>query len=392
MMSNEIKVLCVTDFYLPGFRGGGPIRTLANMREALAGSVEFSIFTRDRDLGSEEPYSGIEANKWVRTPSGPIYYAEPGEFGAKGVAKASASDNFDILYLNSFFGYRSSISIYFNQRAFRKNSTKICIAPRGELSPGALSIKRLKKRAYLNLVRLVGLYRDVHWHASTALEAEDILRQFHYARGKIHLAADPVSVGGDSFKLSERTSKMAGELSIAFISRISPMKNLIGLLEILSGVDRKIKLAIFGPIEDAAYWRNCQAMIERLPSHISVGYRGVLEPDRVSAMFAAYDLFAFPTLGENFGHIIFEALRAGTPVLVSDRTPWREVSSGVITVAPLGSVDLWRQRIAVAADRDSQQQRSLQMAAIEYAKRYVGSDGARSDTLQMFRSVAVNKS
>jgi len=38
-----------------------------------------------------------------------------------------------------------------------------------------------------------------------------------------------------------------------------------------------------------------------------------------------HDLFFFPTLGENFGHVIFESLAAGVPVLVSDQTPWRDL-------------------------------------------------------------------
>ncbi|MFB9985609.1 glycosyltransferase [Mesorhizobium kowhaii] len=386
----KIKVLCVVDFYLPGFRGGGPIRTLANMCEALCSNVEFFIFTRDRDLGSDEPYPGVRANKWLRSPNGFIYYADPRKFNASHMVKATELHSFDVLYLNSFFGYRSSISIYLKQRLVQGNGPNVCIAPRGEFSGGALSIKRLKKRMYLSCAKLVGLYRSVHWHASTPLEAEDIQRQFPYSRGKIHLAADPVSAAGKYSMPPEHSRKTAGQLAIAFISRISPMKNLAGLLEILSRVDRKIKLTIFGPIEDAAYWQNCQAMIERLPSHIAVEYRGMLEPDEVSATFAAFDLFAFPTLGENFGHVIFEALRAGTPVLVSDRTPWRAVASGAITVVPLGSIDIWRQQLSVAADRDSQEQRLLQMAAIEFAKRYAASDAARSDTLAMFRSVAAS--
>ncbi|MEV8645363.1 glycosyltransferase [Mesorhizobium ciceri] len=387
---NKIKVFCVVDFYLPGFKGGGPIRTLANMCEALGSSVEFLIFTRDRDLGSDEPYTGVRVNKWQRSASGMIYYADPSKFNARYMAKAAELHDFDVLYLNSFFGYRSSISIYLSQRLVRRKGANVCIAPRGEFSAGALSIKRLKKGIYLSCARLGGLYRGVHWHASTPLEAEDIQRQFPCSTGKIHLAADPVSAASKYSRVWEHPRKSAGQLAIAFISRISPMKNLAGLLEILSRVDRKIKLSVFGPMEDAAYWQNCQAIIKRLPSHITVEYRGMLEPHEVSPTFAVHDLFAFPTLGENFGHVVFEALRAGTPVLVSDRTPWRAVPSGAITVVPLASIEIWRQQIAVAADRDSQEQRSLRMAAIEFAKRYAASDRARADTLEMFRSVAAS--
>jgi glycosyltransferase involved in cell wall biosynthesis len=38
-----------------------------------------------------------------------------------------------------------------------------------------------------------------------------------------------------------------------------------------------------------------------------------------------YHLFVLPTLGENYGHVIYEALSAGDPVLISDQTPWRNL-------------------------------------------------------------------
>jgi glycosyltransferase involved in cell wall biosynthesis len=38
-----------------------------------------------------------------------------------------------------------------------------------------------------------------------------------------------------------------------------------------------------------------------------------------------HDLFFLPTLGENYGHVIVEALQAGLPILISDQTPWRDL-------------------------------------------------------------------
>jgi glycosyltransferase involved in cell wall biosynthesis len=38
-------------------------------------------------------------------------------------------------------------------------------------------------------------------------------------------------------------------------------------------------------------------------------------------------LFLFPTHGENFGHVIIESLSSGLPVLISDQTPWHDVTT-----------------------------------------------------------------
>lgn len=386
----NIRVLCISDYYFPGFKGGGPIRTLVNMRACLFDGVEMSVFTRDRDLGSDAPYPEIPANEWLRAADGPIYYADKVMFSAKGLRLARIGvRDFDVLYLNSFFGYRSSISIYLGNRKSGDRCPRILLAPRGEFAPGALAIKRFKKQIFLMFVHVLGLYRDIEWHASTAREAEDILRLFPQAVGRIHLAADPVVLDNNDTLQDAWPDKVPGKLRIAFISRISPMKNLDCLLDILAGVDRDVELSIYGPVEDADYWQECQKMIERLPANVSAHYRGPLAPGEVSSTFAAYDLFAFPTRGENFGHVIFEALRAGTPVLVSDQTPWRDDPSGAITVAPLASRAIWRGKIEAAADRDSGQQEALRAATVDYARRYAASGEVRSDNLNMFRAVAL---
>lgn len=387
MTLKKAKVLCLTDYYLPGFKGGGPIRTLANMCELLGRDVEFSIFTRDRDLGETEPYPSIARNEWIAFSAGRLFYATPEKFSARGLRGAISENEFDVLYLNSFFSYRASISIYLDRRGFG-GSANILVAPRGEFSPGALALRRFKKRAFLTVIRLLGLYRDVHWHASSAVEAADILRQFPDADGRIHIAADPITMGEGAAARPIFPVKAAGSLKVAFVSRISPKKNLDGLIRILHGVERTVDLSIFGPVEDAAYWQKCRALIDALPHNVRVAHHGALNPEEVVPTFAAHDIFAFPTHGENFGHVIFESLRAGTPVLLSDQTPWQNSPCGALTVLPLDAVGEWRRKIEEAADREQQEQAALRMATLDYAERYLADDRTRLDNLAMLRALA----
>lgn len=64
--------------------------------------------------------------------------------------------------------------------------------------------------------------------------------------------------------------------------------------------------------------RACQGA----PSNITVVHEGSVDPLEIVPTLAQHDLFLFPTRGENFGHVIHEALRAGLPLLISDQTPW----------------------------------------------------------------------
>ena len=49
--------------------------------------------------------------------------------------------------------------------------------------------------------------------------------------------------------------------------------------------------------------------------------------DEIFQLFVKYDVFYFPTKGENFGQVIWESLSCGCPVLISDQTPWNNIES-----------------------------------------------------------------
>ncbi|OWY14209.1 hypothetical protein B6V73_16565 [Thioclava sp. JM3] len=379
-------VLCVTDYFLPGYRGGGPVTTLANMRLQLASKVTLAIFTRDRDLGAASGYEGVVTEQWTDTTHGPVYYASPNAFGPRGLRRAMAGHAFDAIYLNSFFSAKGAILPYL---ALRRAAPRlpILLAPRGEFSPGALAVKRAKKRLYLQAARLFGLYQDIYWHASTDLEAQDIVRQFPKAKGRILIASDPVSAEPPSAAVSKAQEKRKGQLRLAFISRISPMKNLDGLLRILRDVPVEVSLDIFGPIEDKPYWQTCADIISSLPANIQVTAHGPIAPDQVSATFARYDLFAFPTHGENFGHAIFEALRAGTPVLISDQTSWTPDETKAVTVVPLEDEAGWRAEIRAAAELGPDGQDQRRRAAARFAEDYAARNSSHRANLEMFHAL-----
>lgn len=387
MTSQPLKIIGVLEYYLPGFKGGGPIRTVANMRQLLISDVDLAIFTRDRDLGSDAGYESVWLNCWNDTKYGTIYYASPKNFSGAGLEQAIAGQQFDLIYLNSFFSWRASIQVYLNLRKSFPN-TPILLAPRGEFSPGALATKPIKKSIFILLSRTLGLYKDVFWHASTAAERDDILEKFPEAAERIFIAEDPVYAGPDLSNNHRPRPSEPGQLRLAFISRISTMKNLDGLLRILAMTKCRVDLDIFGPIEDRDYWLTCKRLIKNLPDNVTASHKGELLPELVTPTFSGYDLFAFPTLGENFGHVIFEALRAGTPVLTSDRTPWKADVTGALSVIPISETAAWADFLSAAADWSEDERRLLGKAARVRAENFVLETGLASKNLSMFRTVS----
>jgi len=64
--------------------------------------------------------------------------------------------------------------------------------------------------------------------------------------------------------------------------------------------------------------------------------------EQVITTFSGYDFAIFPTLGENFGHAIAEALHADCPVLIFDRTPWWGLqAAGAAWDTPLEATERW---------------------------------------------------
>jgi len=66
-------------------------------------------------------------------------------------------------------------------------------------------------------------------------------------------------------------------------------------------------------------------LILKLPSTIKVNDKGELPSDKLFDSLTHYDFLFLPSRGENFGHIILESVMCGVPVIISDKTPWRDL-------------------------------------------------------------------
>ncbi|MEV4813676.1 glycosyltransferase family 4 protein [Micromonospora avicenniae] len=312
------RVLLICEFFEPGFRAGGPIRSVAQLLDVVSPAIEVTMVTRDRDLGATEPYPGL-SGRWVRRGRTSICYLDvrrPRQW--YDLLKTLRSTRFDLLYVNSLWA-TSSILAVLAARARLIRARQALIAPRGELAAGALGIKGRKKQLFLRAWRPFLKRSRVLWHATSPHEAQLIRNTFPWAR--VETRRNEVSLPPDPAVPHE----IDGLPRLVFIGRISPIKNLATVIEALAQVTTPVLFDIYGPLEDKAYWAECKRLAERLPATVTLSYRGELAPHEVRPTFARYDAFVFPTKGENFGHVIAESLSASCPVICSDQTPWSTV-------------------------------------------------------------------
>jgi glycosyltransferase involved in cell wall biosynthesis len=184
-------------------------------------------------------------------------------------------------------------------------------------------------------------------------------------------------------------AKKPGELRAAFLSRITGKKNLAGAVEMLSGVRGEVRFTIYGPAEDAAYWAECQARIATLPPNVRVEYAGPLRPEQVADALSAHHLLLFPTLGENFGHVILEALVAGIPVLTSDRTPWDGLeAAGAGWTVPLEQPERFRSLLQAYADAGMEEHARRSAAARAHGEAVARDEAVLEANRALFRRAA----
>ncbi len=385
MMPKPI-ILTFVPYYLPGYKSGGPARSIANMADRLGGKLEFRIVTSDRDKGDDRPYPGVITGEWNSVGSSRVFYLSPTDQSLAGLTRVIKNTAHDILYLNGFFNPQFTIRVLAARRLGLISSSPLVLAPRGEFSEGALLLKSRKKRIWIALSRTLRLYQNLTWQASGRHEAADIRREMKSSAQRIAVAPDlPAAPGTLTRGNTEQTRAPGGPLRVCFISRISPMKNLDYALKVLLQVKAPVKFDIYGVEEDKAYWKKCGGIIDNMPRNVSVTYHGKIKHADVHRTLLKHDLFFLPTRGENYGHVIYEALSAGLPVLISDQTPWRNLESpGVGWDLPLEENAAFKAAIESQSALSGEELSTQRRRVLEYARNIANDEKTLSDNYSLF--------
>ena len=307
------KILILTGRYLPGFKDGGPVRSILNLTEWFGEEYDIRIMCLDRDHGDEKAYPGIKINEYNTVGKAKVWYTE--SFSVSDIQKLA--QEVDVVY--SCGPYNDYARIAMKLKKASKFDAPLYVASMGSFSPEAFKIKGIKKKTYVDYMRLSGMFNKVIWSVTSEREASE-LRLIVGNGAKCIVAQDLARREITKHK----SVKEEGKLKIIFLSRISRKKNLLAVPDILKYIDKKyeIKMDIYGYPEDKDYLEECLKKFRTLPSNICWEYKGELESSAVPGVFADYDAFLFPTLGENYGHVIAEALAAGCVPVISDTTPW----------------------------------------------------------------------
>ena len=315
MILKDKKILIISDYFLPGYKAGGPIKSVNLIVRNLSAYFKFSLITRNHDLGDKKPYFNIKYDEPLKNKNYSIIYLSNTFISI--LNRNILKINPHIIYLNSFFS-TISLKVVFLKKLGIINS-KVILSPRGELSEGALSIKHLKKYIFISVCNFFRLYEKIDFHVTSSEEkirvkklilCSNIYNIFNFSNSEIPVKKNII--------------KRPNYLRIVFLSRISLKKNLQFCFKILNNYpfNGNISFDIYGTIEDEKYFSSCVAKAKVTPPNVTVNFLGPVPSINVSNVLLKYHMLFLPTLNENFGHVIVEAMQLGIIPLISDQTPW----------------------------------------------------------------------
>ncbi|WP_127128454.1 glycosyltransferase family 4 protein [Pseudoflavitalea rhizosphaerae] len=366
-MSTRSKILLFSDWYEPGFKAGGPIRSAVNFVQNMKGDFDIYVFTRDRDLHSDTPFNNIEADEWITGNGGTkIFYASPVKLNRNTIRALIRELAPDFVYLNSM--YSVYFTIYPLLFTSKSKGPVVVLSPRGMLKDSALQFKSAKKKIFIQAFKWMGLHSRIRFHATDTTEEKDIFSHFGRKVAVETIANFPAILGERPPVMPKRS----GEVKLLFTGRIHPIKNLDYLLEALGQVKGILTLSIVGDEEDQDFATQCRALASQLDQEKKVIFLGQVPNEELPAVIAQHHVFALPTRGENYGHAIFEALKGGLPVLISDQTPWRDLTPAMAGWdIPLANKKKWSEAIQRTVDLNQDEYRQWSDGAWQFVNSYV---------------------
>tara|TARA_Y200000002_G_scaffold371055_1_gene367265 strand:+ start:728 stop:1828 length:1101 start_codon:yes stop_codon:yes gene_type:complete len=227
-----------------------------------------------------------------------------------------------VIYINGIFSFVFCVIPLIISFFLRK---KIIISPRGQIAPETLIKKKYIKLAYFYFLYFIQKYSSskIFWLVTS-------LREKNYLQYFINFSELNITIIDNLndlvIKKIKPIKKKKNSLRIFYFSNLTKKKNILETINIIKNCNNKnIKLDIYGKIIDHSYFKKVKKEIKGF-SNISYKSYVSKNNDR-EKIFLNYNLLMHNSLGENYGHILVEAMAHGIPFVSNDTHPWVNVDN-----------------------------------------------------------------
>ena len=304
------------------------MQSVYNLASMLSRHFDVKVVTRNTDMNSVVPYPGIEPNAWVKIGDNhSVQYLDAEHSNRKYIRRLVKDNKDNIILINGLFSLKYSLLPTWYAVAL--GARHCFIAVRGMLHNSALSVKPIKKQVFLAFARGYGLYKHATLLATNDKETAEIRQSL--GNVKIQQAPNIPLVPMESFDDTRPFRDKKGRLRLLFLGRIAQEKNPIGLLNALKLVDEPCVVTFCGTSVDEEYVARFDRESKGLPAHIEFVRMHEIPHDEIGKLLDEADIMVLPSLGENFGHAIFESFVHAVPVIIGNNTQWsgiRELKAG----------------------------------------------------------------
>jgi len=328
-----MKICLVSSSFYPATFYGGPISATWDLSKKLT-EKGIKVYVSTTNSNGRKKLD-VERNKYLEKEVNVFvkYYNE------QIINKLSLSFIFgvwsdikksDAVYIQYLFHYTVLFSLLFSVIQHKK----IIICPRGSFSAFTLSNKlTFFKNLWLSLF-IKPFVNKIVWQASSYLEEFDIKKKF--PASTVEIINDGVDF--QSFQVYQEISKieLVNRHSNSSITKVSDLFFSMGRLHKIKGFDilidafhlllkedKDAKLIIAGGDDGVGEQLNNQ--IKKLNIENSVFLIGAIGFDEKKMLLNNCDYFTLASEFESFGIVVAEALSCGLPVVVSNKTPWKDI-------------------------------------------------------------------
>ncbi|ETW98288.1 MAG: hypothetical protein ETSY1_19395 [Candidatus Entotheonella factor] len=307
-------------------RYGGPSQVIFAMCRALmVQGVEPLIVTTDADgpgrlpveLGRPVDYRGVPVLFFPRQYSEALKYSRPLARWLHRYAR-----QFDAAHVAAVFSHASFAAAH----ACRTHRMPYIVRPLGSLATWSMQQKPWRKRLLWHMAAKRMLHGSAAIHFTSREEQRQAESRFPWHQGVViplgldeGLCSSDLHMARQSFR--QRQPALGPHPFVLALARLHPVKQIELLihafLDLMTHVDVQTwKLVIAGDGQPD-YVQSLRALVRQRGGEASVLFTGWLDGVEKHAVLQEASLLAQPSLHENFGLSIAEAMASATPVLVS---------------------------------------------------------------------------
>ena len=329
-----MRVCLVSSSFYPAIFYGGPVSSTWDLSKKM-GEKGIEMYVSTTNANGKKKLTGVNTKKHIKQAKNVFvrYYNEQiTNFFSISFIFGVFSDikNSDVVYIQYLYHYTVLFSLFYSFFLGKK----IVICPRGSMSKYTFKNKKsIWKRFWLFLV-VKPFSKKVLWHASSYLEKQDILS--HFPDVNVQIVSDGIDF--DSFQNQNRIEnteilkkylgtdfKEVSEIlfSMGRLHDIKRFDVLIHAFSIYVKENKNSKLLIAGG--DDGNKIKLQKLIYKLKLSDSVFLIGLINFEQKKELLTNCTVFSLCSEFESFGIVVAEALACGTPVIVSDKTHWKDV-------------------------------------------------------------------